>query len=124
MYALTYRTRTDGRTEATTGGTLALYSAGERLPGGATPDHDVIVLDAADIGPGASSAMYVVDDGTKVRPFYVAGWQPGGDVYLHPFPTADGAIRPDNGRPVDYSTWIVTPRRAYHIKLDAPGVLS
>ena len=71
-------------------------------------------------------AVYLLDDGQTIRPHYVAGWantDPRSDVtttldvvYLHPFPTSTGT-RPDNGRPVDMSTWALGPRRAYHVKL-------
>lgn len=72
-------------------------------------------------------AVYLLDDGSTVRPHYVGGWasaSPESDitkqtdiVWLYPFPTnPDGATRPD-GRVIDYSTWALGPRRCYHVKI-------
>lgn len=70
----------------------------------------------------ATQAIYLIDDGASVRAFYVAGWQVSNDVtrvFLHAMPTSpDGRTRPDNGRVIDYSTWQLGPRRAYHVKVD------
>lgn len=81
----------------------------------------------ADILPSGIDATYLVDDGDTVRPYYVAGYGPAREeeetyVLLRPFPTntnPDGLAkwRADNGRPVDYSSWIHGPRRAYHLKV-------
>lgn len=71
------------------------------------------------------NAAYFVDDGRTVVPMYVAGWQPGNpshpegcapSILLHPFPT-NGRIRPDNGRPADFSSWMLGPRKAFHLKV-------
>jgi hypothetical protein len=81
---------------------------------------ETITLLGADALRDAHRAVYLVDDGATVRPFYVAGWSPdGATIHLHPMPTADGRIRPDNGRPVDFSSWVLGPRRAYHLKVTA-----
>lgn len=86
----------------------------------------IIVEDRTELRD-ATHAVYLIDDGRTVEPYYVAGW--GGlpeqtHVMLHPFPTnygADGApiTRADNGRPVDFGTWMLGPRRAYHVKVTA-----
>lgn len=74
----------------------------------------------------ANRAIYLMDDGRTVTPWYVAGWGgeglAEGSIILHPFPTnynADGTprLRADDGRPVDFSNWQLGPRRAYHVKL-------
>lgn len=72
----------------------------------------------------ALNAIYLVDDGRSVRPYYVAGWsQYTNRIFLHPFPTEyrpDGERRmraDDSTRPVDFSTWMSGPKRAYHLKL-------
>lgn len=64
-------------------------------------------------------SLYVLDDGTEVVPAYVAGWPKDAQdtVWAQPFPVNDGRIRPDNGREVDFSTWALAPRRAYHFKV-------
>ena len=73
--------------------------------------------------PGEISApersLYIVDDGRNVAPFYVAGWRDADSprITLHPFPTNDGRLRPDNGQPVDFTGWMLTPRRAFHLKI-------
>jgi hypothetical protein len=61
---------------------------------------------------------FIIDDGESVRVFYVAGWHDT-DKYLllHPFPVNTGAVRPDNGRPVDYSGWALGPRKTFHLKV-------
>lgn len=65
--------------------------------------------------------MYLIDDGATVFVYYVAGWSHGDSItprilMLHPFPLSVGT-RPDNGRPIDMSTWMLGPRRAYHLKV-------
>ena len=72
----------------------------------------------------ATRAVYLLDDGHSVRPYYVAGWQNGDTsrIMLHPFPVNvndDGTprLRADDGRPVDYGNWVLGPRRAYHLKI-------
>ena len=65
----------------------------------------------------ACKALYVLDFGTHVEVRYVAGWQPKGyRIFLQPFPLSEGT-RPDNGRPIDMSGWLLGPRRAFHLKL-------
>lgn len=70
----------------------------------------------------AHQAVYLIDDGRSVGVFYVAGYSQERDrITLHPFPTgvdADGSpkMAPD-GRPVDFASWLLGPRRAYHLKI-------
>ncbi len=71
-----------------------------------------------------TTAVYLIDDGRTVRPFYVSGWGPDADglTYLQPFPTNyddDGnhRRRADDGRPVDFGTWMLGPRTFYHLKV-------
>lgn len=70
----------------------------------------------------AKHATYLVDDGRTVTPFYVAGWNDDrGYVMLHPFPTnyeADGSprLRANDRRPVDFGSWMLGPRRSFHLK--------
>lgn len=72
----------------------------------------------------ATRALYLIDDGRTVRPYFVASWTNGDTsrILLHPFPVnvkPDGTprLRSDNGQPVDYGTWMLGPRRAYHLKI-------
>lgn len=72
----------------------------------------------------AVKALYLIDDGRSVRPYYVAGWSQDRDrITLHSFPTdyrPDGSRRmraDDERRSVDYSGWMLGPRRAYHLKV-------
>jgi hypothetical protein len=77
-------------------------------------------------------ALYVIDDGVTARPMYVTGWQAETaveEIYLGTFPldvTPDGQprIRSDNGRPVDFSSWLLAASRAYHVKVrrDIPAL--
>lgn len=57
----------------------------------------------------AAGSVFVIDDGAKAVPHYVAGWAPkGGAVYLEPYPT-----NPD-GR---FTGWRLGPSRSYHVKV-------
>lgn len=65
-------------------------------------------------------AMYLLDDGESVRPYYVAGYRDAGAprastyrgygyrsrLILHPMPTGER-----------HSSWQLGPRRAYHVKV-------
>lgn len=71
------------------------------------------------------SAVFLVDDGRTVTPYYVAGYRPTDEpdaLFLQPFPTnfnADGSprMRGDRAEQVDMSGWALGPRKAYHVKL-------
>lgn len=74
-----------------------------------------------DLGKG----VFLVDDGVSVTAAYVAGWPAAGDgdpyVLLFPFPVnPDGKRTPDGRRVIDHGTWMVGPRRAYHLKVSPP----
>lgn len=75
------------------------------------------IIDGALTWKDGRQAVYLMDDGCTVRPYYVAAYHPDHEyVIIHPFPVSDGRLRPD-GRPVDFSSWLLGPRRAYHVKL-------
>jgi hypothetical protein len=86
---------------------------------------DAYVLDHAYHLPHATRAIWLMDDSRTVRPFYVAAWHADHqNIIIHPFPTdvdedGDPRLRADDGRPVDYSSWMLGPRRAYHVKVRA-----
>lgn len=71
-------------------------------------------------------ALYIMDDGATVRPLYVSGWQAETvveEIYLGEFPLnvkPDGSprLRSDNAQPVDHSTWLLSARKAYHVKVN------
>lgn len=71
----------------------------------------------------ATRALYLIDDGRTVRPYWAAGHSQERDrIFLHPMPTnyrpdGDRRVRPDNGRAVDFGDWLLGPRRAYHLKI-------
>lgn len=71
----------------------------------------------------ARKAVWIIDDGQTVRPYYTVMYHETEDtVGLKSFPThfrADGSreIRPDNGREVDMSGWMIGPATAYHLKV-------
>lgn len=83
----------------------------------------------------AEKAVYLLDDGSTVTAWYVAGW--AGDpnkrgalnpdkpeLHLQQFPVnPDGDTRPD-GRVVDFGTWQLGPRRAYHLKITLREVIT
>lgn len=75
----------------------------------------------------AHHAVYLIDNGRAVVPHYVAGFSQDRDrIMIRPFPTDYGAdgerrTRDDNGRPVDFSNWMLGPRRAYHFKITTEG---
>jgi hypothetical protein len=78
-----------------------------------------------------TNANLIVDDGKSARPYYCAGFHDGRPsplypdghaayVLFHPFPVnPDGRTRPDNGRMIEYGTWMLGPRRTYHLKIEA-----
>ena len=83
---------------------------------------DGLIIDDARQLRDYTHAVYLIDDGRTVRPYYVAAWHPEGDyVIAHPFPTnytADGSPQPRvDGLPVNYDSWQLGPRRAYHVKV-------
>lgn len=72
----------------------------------------------------AHRAVYVIDDGVTAQPMYVSGWHQdlNGRIYLESFPMnvhPDGTPRLRHGdhRPVDFSSWMLEARRAFHVKV-------
>lgn len=66
----------------------------------------------------ANQAIFLLDDGEHVDPFYVAAYKSSQTyVILHRFPL-DGGVRPDTGQPVSMAGWALGPRRAYHLKVE------
>ena len=78
-------------------------------------------------------AVALFDYGSSVEPYYLAGYNPyetdkqrdpelhwgsGAYVLWHAFPTAQpGEMTKGNpSRPLDYSNWLLGPRKAYHFK--------
>ena len=100
----------------------ALHYAADDVRG-----ETIVVHDALDKLRDANRATYLVDDGRTVSAWYVAGWHDAErTVFLQRFPTnynADGSprLRADDGRPVDFGTWMLGPRRAYHLKVRWDG---
>lgn len=70
-------------------------------------------------------SLYIIDDGKSARIMYPVGWRASperddgfGAMWLQDIPTNPaGAVRPDTDRVIDYSTWMLTPRRTYHLKV-------
>lgn len=96
-----------------------------------TPGFTVWADEFAALGKRAferlTRAVFVVDDGKTVTPYYCAGWKDSdGVVMFEPFPTnPDGRKRDDNGRTIDYASWMLGPRTMLHMKThaaDAPAV--
>lgn len=84
-------------------------------------DEVIKIVDAPEHFKDGHNALYLLDDGSTVVPYYVTGWNDSEPtrVYIQPMPTnPDGAkTRPDNSRPIDYANWALGPRRAYHLKV-------
>jgi hypothetical protein len=69
-------------------------------------------------------AVYLIDDGSSVKAYYVAGYAPlispmgdpetRGDVFLRPMPTN---YTDDQGREIYFDNWLLGPRYAYHVKV-------
>lgn len=82
----------------------------------------IVVEDSTWFRGNGRKCLFLVDDGTTIEPYYVAGWHPEGEhLILRPMPTdvdENGAqrLRPD-GRPVDYATWALGPSTTYHLKV-------
>lgn len=65
----------------------------------------------------AEKCGYILDFGDRVEVRFVSGWGArNATLYLQPFPLSQG-IRPDNGRPIDMSGWMLGPCRTFHLKL-------
>jgi len=70
---------------------------------------DGFVIDRGMTLKDATRAVFLMDDGETVHPYYVASWHPEQlHLIAHPFPTGE-----------NHRTWALGPRRAYHIKLTA-----
>lgn len=89
-----------------------------------TDDHTAAaIIDDVSALRDPFRATYLLDDGRTVRPYYVAAWHPDRSyVILHAFPTNyndDGTrrLRADDGRPVDFTSWAIGPRVAFHVKI-------
>lgn len=81
------------------------------------PVNDGVILEKAEDFRDAHQAVYLLDNGLGVAPYYVAAWHAEqGFVILHPFPLSIGR-RTDNGEPIDASNWRLGPRRCYHLKI-------
>lgn len=93
-----------------------------------TDKPGAVIPGGLDLLRDVTNAVFLLDDGRTVEPFYVAGWHHRTrDVMLHPFPTnydrhGQRLIRDDNGRPVDHGPWSLGPRRAYHVKIAAVDI--
>lgn len=63
--------------------------------------------------------ILLIDDGKSVIPHYISGYVESRQAQLfYPFPTnPNNAVRPDNGRPIDFDTWKHGPTKAYHLKV-------
>lgn len=99
------------------------YSTGELYAPGTAWDGqtETIVLTDSSAFKDAERSNYLIDDGHTVRAFYVAGWnQERTALYLQPFPTNHAGV---DGRPVDFGTWALGPRRTYHLKVIWGGEL-
>lgn len=81
-------------------------------------DESAYVVSFEGVPKSAHHATYVLDFGTSVEVRWVAGWasEDLNQIFLQPFPL-NGGTRPDNGRPIDMSMWMLGPRTAFHLKL-------
>lgn len=67
--------------------------------------------------------VFLLDNGSSVTCWYAGGWSIGmSRIYLYPFPVNvndDGTprLRADRPEQVDYASWALGPRRAYHLKI-------
>jgi hypothetical protein len=110
-YAPVHRSQANGSGEVWT-----MHDGRERLA----------IVDAEDLFKDAFKALYLLDDGSTVTPYYVAGYNPvarPGVVFLQTFPV-NGGIREDNGRPANFDTWMLGPARTYHLKITRTPVVS
>ena len=84
---------------------------------------ETVTLTGIDDLKAPENAVYLLDDGRTVTVWYVAGWKlddtgPDRRLHLQPFPTnPDGRTRPYSGRVIDFDSWRLGPRRAYHLKV-------
>lgn len=87
-----------------------------------------IIMSLTDSGLSLDKVRHSIalfDYGNVVYPYYCAGWNAENRaswgltdyVMWHPFPVAADGDTTADGRPLDYSTWQLGPRRAYHFKV-------
>lgn len=75
---------------------------------------DGVLLFGADQLRDSTNANYLLDDGVRVRPYYVAGWMPEHEyIIIHPFPVNHVT---ETGHKANFDTWMLGPRRTYHLK--------
>jgi hypothetical protein len=82
------------------------------------------------IPPGS---IFIIDDGKTARPYYGGGLNPGTPSPLYPggrvptemlcpFPVnPDGKTRPDGKGLIDFTNWLLGPRKAYLLKIARLG---
>lgn len=77
---------------------------------------DTTIMDKVENG---SPPIFLLDDGETIIPLYVTGWKSDTrEIYLRPIPTNPNGDKLDHrGEPIDYGTWKLGPRVAYHLKL-------
>ena len=96
-------------------------------------DEGVLLFDALGTLKDATAAIYIIDNGMTTNVLYTAGHNDRAEdesehcIYLQYLPTnfdgltGERKVRADNGRPVDFSSWMMGPRRAYHLKVTMDG---
>lgn len=99
-------------TRADASGSLEVW----KFPGNS---RETVTIPDASMFKDAERALYLLDNGLSVIPYYVAGWNSEkGTIHLKAMPTnPNGETRPDNGQVIDFGTWVLGPRRAYHLKI-------
>jgi hypothetical protein len=129
-YAHGYAVRYEGTLHDRDTGRTAEYPTA-----GITMFCDDLQLPLGNLISAGPHAVALFDYGNAVHPYYVAGWNPretdkqrdpalhgtatAKTVMWHPFPTAQPGEMTHHKppRPLDYSTWQLGPRRAYHFKV-------
>ena len=87
-----------------------------------TVENGIVIFGTRSFRNSGRGCVFLFDDGTSVKPYYVAAFHPDGHhLILHPFPlnvNEDGSLRmrADRDEPVDYSHWSLGPSLAYHMK--------
>lgn len=85
--------------------------------------NGIVLDDVSELRDKGLGCVYLIDDGRTIEAYYIASWHPEGThVILHPMPTnfdkhGNRRLRADDQRPVDFDTWMLGPRLAWHLKI-------
>lgn len=105
-------------------GCLVTYDGLNEISG-----HKLIMLSDQRTDMVTANAVFIVDDGRQAVPYWCGAAHSGNPaplypegcephVILFPFPVNPRQVARLDGRIVDYSDWMLGPRKVYHLKIN------